>query len=205
MSLRLTLSIILFFCCSLSLTQLLTPCSLTHRRTHTANYAELALCCRVRGSHTGALHMWRLIEFDWWASETGMWSWTRPNNPLEALTLGLTLCPPPVWNSSTIAQPLPVFNKGFVAAQKVMTSCEPIHSVSQPCLVILRLLPSSSLYSPLFVPLGGCTFICWVTDQVQRSVQRTCHEFEQKPMSAALQSHELPSLPEVTVAPGQLC
>ncbi|KAI9530964.1 hypothetical protein NQZ68_000455 [Dissostichus eleginoides] len=35
--------------------------------------------------------------------------------------------------------------------------------------------------------------------------QRTCHELEQKPISAALQSHMLPIPPEVTVAPGELC
>lgn len=60
-------------------------------------------------------------------------------------------------------------------------------------------------YLLFFFPLFGCIFSCWMTDQVQWTVQRTCHGLELKPISAVLQSLKLPIPPEVTVASGEQC
>lgn len=80
----------------------------------------------------------------------------------DALALDLTpsvfsLFPFPICNINTVAQT--VQHELCTSIQKVMT-LQTFHGVCHPCIFNLRLLPSHSLYLPLFVPLFGCTFIC---------------------------------------------
>lgn len=206
MSLRWTLSLFLLLSFSRPIVNPLQP--LTHPlETH---YAELDPCWEVFGctrwsaSPVAFDQIWLIDEHPKQGCGAG------PNIfSSDALALILTLSvfsffPSPIWNVSTLTQTWAVFNMNPVEVSRMSWPSLNL-LMSHPRIVILRLLPSRSLYLPLFVPLFGCTFICWVTDQVQWSVLRTCHELEQKPISAALQSHKLPIPPEVTVASEELC
>lgn len=114
--------------------------------------------------------------------------------------LGLNFFPPPPF--SHFRQHLNTNqDKLFGSILKVMTLLWTFVMACLACVLFASLWIST--ICPRLAPLFGCTFSYWMTDQVHWSVQGTCHGFELRPVSALLQSQQLPTPPEVTVAWGR--
>lgn len=123
------------------------------------------------------------------------WRWS-------ALCASLCLSlPSPTWKINTPTSITKCIQEEICIIQWFQVSTRSWPSVNLFMARLTRVLlfygcfPLGLCYWPLFVALFGCPFSCWMTDQVQWSVQRTCRGLELKPISAVLQSQKLPIPP----------